>query len=162
MSVCLYPGSFDPPTLGHLDLIARASALFEEVIVAIMVNPDKRPAFTSQQRADMLRRVCQPYGNVRVIVGEGLTAEQAGRSGADVLLRGCRAGDFAVEAQLAAANRQLTGIDTLCLFTAPQYDYVSSSLVRDVARHGGDISAMAPAAILDDIQKGLRGEGRSA
>lgn len=156
MSVCMYPGSFDPPTLGHLDMIERASALFDEVVVAIMVNPQKKPAFPAEKRAEMLRRIAEPYPNVRVVVGSGLTVDEARRVGANVLLRGCRAGDFALEAQLAAANRQLTGIDTLCLFTAPVYDYISSSLVRDVARHGGDISAMAPAAILDDIQNGLK------
>ena len=141
--ICLFPGSFDPPTLGHIDLVRRAAKLFDRVIVAVMVNPDKRPMFTTQQRMDMFSRCAAGLDNVTVCAGNGLTLDLAREKGADVLLRGLRGeGDAGFEAQLAAANRHVGGIDTLALFTSPEYSYISSTIVRDVVRHGGKLDGL--------------------
>ena len=153
MSSCLFPGSFDPPTMGHIDLIRRAAKLFDRVIVAVMVNPDKRPMFSARQRVAMLEACAVNLPNVEVCAGEGLTLELAREKGADVLLRGLRGeGDAGFEAQLAAANRHVGGIDTLALFTAPEYGYISSSIVRDVLRHRGPLDGLVPPEIEETLQ----------
>ena len=155
--ICLFPGSFDPPTLGHIDLVRRAAKLFDRVIVAVMVNPDKRPMFSAQQRMDMFSRCAAGLDNVTVCAGKGLTLDLAREKGADVLLRGLRGeGDAGFEAQLAAANRHVGGIDTLALFTAPQYGFISSSIVRDVLRHGGSLKGLVPPEIEDILEKSAR------
>ena len=142
---CFFPGSFDPPTLGHIDLIRRAAALFEHVTVAVMVNADKHPMFTAEERAALLKACVGTLDNVDVRAGSGLTLELAREAGADVLLRGLRGeSDASFEAQLAAANRHVGGIDTLALFTAPQYGFISSTVVRDVLRHGGRLDGLVP------------------
>ncbi len=151
--ICLFPGSFDPPTLGHIDLVRRAAKLFDRVIVAVMVNPDKRPMFSAQQRMDMFSRCAAGLDNVTVCAGNGLTLDLAREKGADVLLRGLRGeGDAGFEAQLAAANCHVGGIDTLALFTAPQYGCISSSIVRDVLRHGGRLDGLVPPEIKGALQ----------
>ena len=150
MHTCLFPGSFDPPTVGHIDLVRRASKLFDRVIVAVMVNADKRPMFTAPQRVALIERCTAHLPNVEVCAGTGLTLELAREKGADVLLRGIRGdADAAGEAQLAAANRHVGGIDTLAMFTAPQYGFVSSTVVRDVLRHGGPLAGLVPPEIED-------------
>lgn len=148
MSTCLFPGSFDPPTLGHIDLVRRAAGLFDRIIVAVMVNADKQPMFTAQERVALIERCTAGLANVEVCAGNGLTLELAREMGADVLLRGIRGGsDADLEAQLAAANRHVGGIDTLALFTTPAYGFISSSIVRDVIRHGGALRGLVPAEI---------------
>lgn len=148
MSHALFAGSFDPPTVGHADLIERASRLFDRVTVAVMINPAKRPMFSDDERVEMLRACASGLSNVTVCAGTGLTLDLAREVGADVLLRGLRGeGDAGMEASLAAANRHVGGIETLALFTAPQYGFISSSIVRDVIRHGGALTGLVPVCV---------------
>ena len=148
MRSCLFPGSFDPPTMGHVDLIRRASKLFDRVVVAVLVNADKKPMFTAEERVALIETCTAALPNVEVCAGSGLTLDLAREKGADVLLRGLRGeGDASFEAQLAAANRHVGGIDTLALFTSPEYSYISSTIVRDVLRHGGKLDGLVPKEI---------------
>ncbi|NLG24158.1 MAG: pantetheine-phosphate adenylyltransferase [Clostridiales bacterium] len=154
MLTCIYPGSFDPPTLGHLDVVGRAAALFDRVIVAVMDNGQKRSAFTPLERADMLRRCTRHLPAVEVIADGGLLADAAVRVGARVILRGMRGeADCAAEGRMAAVNRHLSGLETAFLFTSPQYSYLSSTLVRDVARHGGDVAGLVPDEIAAEVRR---------
>lgn len=152
MSHALFAGSFDPPTVGHADLIERASRLFDKVTVAVMINPAKKPMFSAEERVEMLEACASALPNVSVCAGEGLTLELAREVKADVLLRGLRGeGDAGLEASLAAANRHVGGIETLALFTAPQYGFISSSIVRDVIRHGGALTGLVPPCLEDRL-----------
>ncbi len=145
----VYPGSFDPPTLGHLDVVTRASKLFDEVIVAVAVNSQKRPLFTLQERTEMLEQCCAHLSNVRVLALEGLLVAFAQRIGACAIVRGLRAvSDFEYEFQMATMNRQLAPeVDTCFLMTHQQYAFLSSSMVKEVARLGGDVRAFVPEVV---------------
>jgi pantetheine-phosphate adenylyltransferase len=144
----VFPGTFDPPTNGHVDIIARAAAAFDEVIVAAGVNQAKKRLFTDDERVEMLREVAAPFGNVRIAPFEGLLVDFCRAEGAGVIVKGLRTGaDFDYELQMAHMNRQLTGVDTLFLPTAPEHAFVSSSLVKEVAGLGGDVSAFLPPAV---------------
>jgi len=150
--VCLYAGSFDPPTVGHIDLIERASRLFERVVVAIMQNPAKKGLFTPDERVKLLEKCLTSCPNVSVICDQGLTVDAARRVGAGVLLRGVRGeGDVGLEVTLAAGNRMIASMDTLVMFTDPKYGFISSSIAKDVLKNGGPIEGMIPAAILEDV-----------
>lgn len=150
--VCLYAGSFDPPTVGHLDLIRRASRLFDRVVVAVMLNPGKKGLFTPEERVKLLEKCVSGLANVAVLCDGGLTVDVARRVGAGVLLRGIRGeGDAGLEAQLAAANRQISGLETFAMFTDPRYGFMSSTIARDVLKHGGPIEGMVPDEILADV-----------
>ncbi len=158
--LCVYPGSFDPVTCGHINIIERASAMFAEVRVAVLDNPEKTKAFSVQERMDMLQTACAHLSNVRVDSFSGLLVEYMKQSGAGVVVRGLRsAGDFEVEFQMAQMNRQLyTAIDSIFLMTEPQYAHISSSMVRQVAAFGGDISAFVPAGVQAQVIKRFRNE----
>lgn len=157
MSHALFAGSFDPPTMGHIDLIERASGLFDHVTVAVMINAAKTPMFTAKERADMLKECVSRLNNVTVTAGTGLTLDLARAVGADVLLRGLRGeGDAGMEAALAAGNRHVGGIDTLALFTAPQYGFISSTLVRDVIRHGGRLDGLVPDGLIERLTQRMK------
>ena len=148
----LYAGSFDPPTLGHEDVIRRASRLFDRVIVAVMQNGEKKNLFTPGERVAMLEACVRDLPNVRVVSGDGLTVNLAREMGAGVLLRGVRGeGDADMEAQIAQANRQISGLETMAIFTDPAYGLLSSTIVRDVLKHGGPLEGMVPRSILADI-----------
>ena len=152
MTTCLFPGSFDPPTAGHADLIRRAARLFDRVYVAVMVNADKRPMFTSDERVGFLKACVKDLGNVEIVSDSGLTLDLARRVGADVLLRGLRGeGDAGFESQLAAANRYVGGIETVALFTDPALSFISSTIVRDVIRSGGPLKGLVPVEIEDRL-----------
>ncbi|MBT5229638.1 MAG: pantetheine-phosphate adenylyltransferase [Methylococcales bacterium] len=142
----VYPGTFDPVTNGHLDLIQRASTLFDKVTVVIATNPKKQPVFTRDQRISMVQDALQGCDNVAVEGHDGLLVEYARQIDAKVIIRGLRAvSDFEYEFQLAGMNRRLAPeIETLFLTPAEQYSYVSSSLVREIARLGADISECVP------------------
>ncbi len=159
--ICLYPGSFDPVTNGHMDIILRASALFDEVIVAVMVNANKHGTFSIAQRVEMLKTACSGISNVRVIEFAGLTAELARKMDARVLIRGVRgASDVENEMMMARANRVLMPqLETLLLPASPEHETISSSLVREIAGFGGDISAFVPECVLKDIRKGYNKSG---
>lgn len=157
MSHALFAGSFDPPTVGHIDLIERASRLFDHVTVAVMINAAKTPMFTAEERVDMLKMCVSRLKNVTVTSGTGLTLDLAKAVGADVLLRGLRGeGDAGMEASLAAGNRHVGNIDTLALFTAPQYGFISSTLVRDVIRHGGRLGGLVPDCLIERLTQRMK------
>ncbi len=142
----VYPGSFDPPTMGHLDIIQRAAQLFDEVIVAVAVNSQKQPLFSLEERVEMLQECCKALGNVRVAALDGLLARFAQQVGACAIVRGLRAvSDFEYEFQMATMNRQLAPeVDTCFLMTHQQYAFLSSSIVKEVARLGGAVDHLVP------------------
>jgi pantetheine-phosphate adenylyltransferase len=142
--IALYPGSFDPPTLGHADLIRRSLSLSDRIVVAVAVNAAKQPLFTVPERLEMLRAIVADDARITLDSFEGLVAEYARRIGATLLVRGLRAvGDFEYEFQMALMNRQLnSALETVFLVPAQGLSYISSSLVREVARYGGDVSAL--------------------
>jgi len=142
--IALYPGSFDPPTKGHQDLIRRATRLADRVIVAIAVNPNKQPLFSVSERLELLRETVGDEPAVEFVHFQGLLADYAREVGAGFLIRGLRAvGDFEYEFQMALMNRQLQpDLETVFLVPASGLTYVSASLVREVARFGGDVSAL--------------------
>ena len=150
----LYPGSFDPVTFGHPDLIQRASGLFDEVIVAVLRNPNKQPTFPLEQRLDQLSQATAHLPQVRVTSFEGLTVNFALQEQARVILRGLRAlSDFEFELQLAHTNASLSSaVDTLFMATAVNHSFLSSSVVKEVARFGGDVQHMVPAAVASDLR----------
>jgi pantetheine-phosphate adenylyltransferase len=154
VGVALYAGSFDPPTYGHLDLVERASRLFQRVIVALGTNPTRSPVFSVAERLDLLAAICKPYSNVSVQHFDGLLAEYARKVGARVVVRGLRVGsDFEYELQIAQANADLApGIDTVFLPTRANYGFISASLVREIASYGGDVSRYTP----DVVREALR------
>jgi pantetheine-phosphate adenylyltransferase len=157
-AVC--PGSFDPVTNGHLDVIRRAAGLFEEVIVAVLVNEAKRGLFSVEERLEMLREALTASGdsNVKVDSFEGLLVDFCSAAGVDVIVKGIRAaGDIDTELQMAQMNRSLTGVETVFLPTDPQWSYVSSSLVKEVARLGGDVSTHVPSSVLGRLSSRLSG-----
>ena len=149
----LHPGSFDPVTLGHLDLIQRASGLFEEVIVAVLRNPNKQPSFSLEQRLQQLSIATSHLPQVRVTSFAGLTVNFALQEQARVILRGLRAlSDFEFELQLAHTNASLSpAVDTLFMATAVGHSFLSSSVVKEVARFGGDVSHMVPEIVAGDL-----------
>jgi pantetheine-phosphate adenylyltransferase len=142
----IYPGSFDPPTNGHLDLIERGSHIFDELVVAILRNAEKIPLFSVGERRVMLDELTSDFKNVRVDVFDGLTVDYAAKVKASAVLRGIRAlSDYEYELQMAMMNRKLRpDLETVFMMPAEQYSYLSSRLVREVARLGGDISGLVP------------------
>jgi pantetheine-phosphate adenylyltransferase len=151
----LYPGSFDPLTLGHLDLIERSAALFDGVVVGVLQNPGKEPAFPLDRRLGQIREATLHLERVEVGSFDGLTVEYARCCGAQVILRGLRAlSDFEFELQIAHTNRSLApGVETLFLATAAHHSFLSSSVVKEVARFGGDVSHMVPSGVAQDLSR---------
>lgn len=145
----VYPGTFDPITKGHTDIVRRAHRLFDKVLVAVAANPKKRPTFTLEERTEMARKAVQGLPGVEVVGFDGLLADFAAQHGSRVLLRGLRAvSDFEHEFQLASMNRRLApDLETLFLTPAEEYAYVSSSLVREIAMLGGDVSHFVPEGV---------------
>lgn len=145
-AVC--PGSFDPPTLGHLDVIGRAAGLFDRVTVAVLVNPDKRGMFALEERLELLRATTADLPNVDVDTFRGLLVDYCRDRGIGAIVKGLRAvSDFDYELQMAQMNHGLTGVDTLFMPTSPEYSFVSSSLVKQVATYGGDVDHLLPALV---------------
>ena len=153
--IAIYPGSFDPITLGHLDIIERGSRLFSQVVVAVLRNPNKTPLFSVQQRLEQIRQSTTHLDNVEVDAFEGLTVEYARMRQAGVLLRGLRAiSDFEVELQMAHTNKTLsTKIETVFLATSNEYSFLSSSVVKEIARFGGSIDHLVPPHVALDTYK---------
>ncbi len=156
--VAVYPGSFDPITNGHLDLIARGSRLVDRLIVAILRNEAKLALFSVEERVAMLQEVVQPYANVEIGTFDGLTVEYAVARGANMILRGIRAiSDYEYELQMALMNRRLQpGIETAFLMSGEAYSFISSKLVKEVASLGGNISGLVPASVEARLKKRLK------
>ena len=155
-NIAIYPGSFDPPTNGHLDLIERGSKIFDELVVAILRNPDKDPLFSVSERVAMLEALTGNYSNVRVDTFDGLTVEYATKVGASSVLRGIRAlSDYEYELQMALMNRKLRPeLETVFMMPAEKYSYLSSRLVREVAQLGGSVKGLVP----ELVEQNLRGK----
>ena len=151
----VYPGTFDPITNGHQDLVRRAASIFEQVIVAIAANPNKAPMFPLEARVDMARRVLSDLPNVRVLGYAGLTVEFARKQGAQVIVRGLRAvSDFEFEFQLANMSRHLErDIETVFLTPQEQFTFISSTLVREIAVLGGDVSEFVHPIVEEELKK---------
>ncbi|MFD1832355.1 pantetheine-phosphate adenylyltransferase [Streptomyces desertarenae] len=153
-AVC--PGSFDPVTNGHLDIIARASKLYDEVYVAVMINKSKRGLFTVEERIDLIREVTGDYGNVRVEAFHGLLVDFCKQRDIPAIVKGLRAvSDFDYELQMAQMNNGLSGVETLFVPTNPAYSFLSSSLVKEVAAWGGDVAHLVPPVVLEALRSRL-------
>lgn len=152
MRRCACPGSFDPVTNGHLDVLERACLLFDEVVVAVLVNRSKKGLFTVEERIELLSEATSHLPNVRVASFHGLLVDFCARESIPVAVKGLRAvTDFDYELQMAQMNHRLSGLDTLFVATNPEHSYLSSSLVRDVAMFGGDISELVPPVVLERL-----------
>ena len=157
-AVC--PGSFDPVTNGHLDIIGRAAQLYDEVVVAVFVNQSKSSLFTVEERREMLQEVTASYGNVRIDTFHGLVVDYCRTNDIPVIVKGLRAvSDFDYELQMAQMNRGLAGVDTLFMPTNPEYSFLASSLVKEIAKWGGDVSALVPANVLKRLIDRATGSG---
>lgn len=155
MKHAVYPGAFDPPTFGHLDIIQRSAPLFAKLVVAIMENPQKKSFFTPFERKEMLEVLCKDFDNVEVVVGNGLTVNLAKEHEADFLVRGIRAiMDYEYELQIASANMIIgDGIETIFFLSRPEHSYLSSTIARSIAENHGDISKFIPEAILKKVER---------
>jgi len=154
----LYPGTFDPPTHGHVDLIQRGAKIFDHLTVAILVNPVKNPLFTVEERAEMLKEIAAGLGNVSVATFDGLMVEFARRQGASAVLRGIRAiSDYEHEFQMALMNRRLApDVETVFLQPAGRYSFVSSRMVKEVFSFGGDISGLVPPNVVKKLHARIK------
>ena len=148
----LCPGTFDPVTNGHLDVVRRAAGMFDGVVVAVLENPSKAPLFTVQERSALLQEALREQPNVRIGAFGGLLVDYARTQGADLIVKGLRAvSDYEYEIQMAQMNQRIGGIETLFLATSPKWSFLSSSLVKEVARLGGDVEGLVP----DHVRKTL-------
>jgi len=157
-AVC--PGSFDPVTNGHVDIITRASALFDEVVVAVGVNASKKRLFSPEERIEMLEEACAGYGNVRVDSFQGLLTDFCTERGIQAIVKGLRAvSDFDYELQMAQMNSSLAEVETVFVPTSPEYSFLASSLVKEVATFGGDVSSLVPPTVLVRLTARLEERG---
>lgn len=156
MSRAIYPGSFDPVTFGHLDIIKRSASMFDEVIVGVLNNSAKNHLFSAEERKEMLMAATKEFDNVKVISFEGLLVDYMKNNDISVIVRGLRAiTDFDYELQIAQSNRKVSGdtIDTVFLTTSVEYAYLSSSIVREYASYGTDVSDFVPACVNDKLKE---------
>ena len=148
MAKAVFPGTFDPPTVGHLDIVTRAAAAFDELIIATGVNQSKNRLFGPQERIEMLTELIAPFPNVRVGTFDGLLVDYCRAEGAGVIVKGLRsAADYDYELQMAQLNRAMTGVDTVFLPTRAENAFISSSWVKEIARLGGDVSTFVTPAV---------------
>ena len=153
------PGSFDPITFGHLDIVERASSIFDEVVIAVMVNKTKQTLFTVEERIEMTKEVTSKFPNVKVDSWSGLLVDYCKTNNISIIVKGLRAvTDFDYELQMSQINLQLQGVETLFISTAPAHSFLSSSLVKEIASHGGDVSSYIPAALLERLKDRLAGK----
>lgn len=154
MTKVVCPGSFDPVTNGHLDIIERSAHLFDEVVVAVLVNQNKQGLFSIEERIELLDQATQHLPNVTTASFAGLLVDFCTSHGIDAIVKGLRAvTDFDYELQMAQMNGSLTEVDTVFIPTSPEYSFLASSLVKEVAKHGGDVSALIPGFVNDELKK---------
>jgi len=154
----LCPGTFDPVTNGHLDIIERAAAHFDTLVVAVLKNPAKEPLFSLEERQSMLKSACQSFANVEIDSFSGLIVDYAKAKDIGVFVKGLRAvSDFDYELQMAQMNHRLGGVDTFFISTNPNWSFLSSSLIKEVAKFGGDISALIPPVVAERLNEKLGG-----
>jgi len=152
------PGSFDPVTNGHLDIIGRCSRLYDEVVVAVLINIEKKGLFTVEERMEMLQGVTKEYGNVRVDKFHGLLVDFCRQQGIPAIVKGLRAiSDFDYELQMAQLNYRMAGVETLFMSTNPEYSFLSSSRIKEITRYGGDVSGLVPDLVHRRLIERLRG-----
>lgn len=158
MKIAIYPGSFDPVTLGHLNIMKRAANCFDRLIVCVMVNSSKHGMFTPAERVELLRRATQRFPNVEVDFSDELLAAYARRRGAKVVVKGLRAvSDYEQEVQMAIINRKLNhNLETMFLASSEKYTYLSSTIVKEMARYGADLGEFIPREIVEDVEKRLK------
>jgi len=161
MSRAVYPGSFDPITLGHLNIIRRSATIFDEVIVCVMVNSDKHPMFNLEERVELLIRTVARFPNVRVESSEALLVDFMKERDAKVIIKGLRAvSDYEREFQIAMINKKLDdGIETVFMPSSEKYTYISSTVVKEMARYGADLETFVPMEIIDDVLNKVKNEG---
>lgn len=154
MSKVVCPGSFDPVTNGHLDIIERSSHLFDEVVVAVLVNESKQGLFTMDERIEMLHEATDHLDNITIDTFEGLLVDYCKEHGISGIVKGLRAvSDFDYELQMAQMNNRLTGVDTIFIPTSPEYSFLASSLVKEVAKWGGDVAGLVPPNVLARLRQ---------
>lgn len=158
MSIAVYPGSFDPITLGHLNVIKRTAAIFDELLVCVMTNSGKEPLFSHEERVELIKRTVARFPNVKVEASQELLVEYMKTRGAKVIIKGLRAvSDFDREFQIAIVNSKLDrNIETLFMPSSAKYAYLSSTVVKEMAGYGADLNTFVPREILDDVVKKLR------
>ena len=158
MNTAIYPGSFDPVTLGHLNIIKRAAACFDKVIVCVMINSKKRGMFTPPERVELLRRATERFPNVEVDFSNELLAAYAKRRDAHVVVKGLRAvSDYEQEVQMAVINRKLNPqLETMFLASSDKYTYLSSTIVKEMARYGANLEGFIPREIIDDVNRRMK------
>jgi len=161
MSIAVYPGSFDPITLGHLNVIRRAASIFDELLVCVMVNSGKNPLFSHEERVELINRTVAKYPNVKAEMSGELLVEFMKRRGARVIIKGMRAvSDYEREFQIAMVNRKLDpGIETLLMLSSEKYTYLSSSVVKEMARYGANLETFVPKEIIEDVIKKTESNG---
>ena len=161
-TLAVYPGSFDPLTNGHVDIITRGARLFDRIVVAILINSEKSPLFTMEERVEIAREVFKDVPNVEVDTFDGLLVDYVDRRGAQVIVRGLRAvSDFEFEFQMALMNQRLNGrIETIFLMPAEQYTYTSSRLIKEVFRLGGKVHGLVPDMVEDRLRRKLTARSR--
>lgn len=157
MKVAVYPGSFDPITYGHLDIIERGAKVFDKIIVAVLINSSKKPLFTLEERKQMIREATKEMPQVEVDSFEGLLVDYVHKQNANVILRGLRAiSDFEYELQIASINRKLSEeVETLFLMSNNNHSFISSAMVKEVARYGADVKDLVPAHVVDALSAKL-------
>lgn len=162
MKISIYPGSFDPMTLGHLNIIKRAARCFDKLIVCVLVNSEKQGLFTPEERVELIRRVVSHLPNVEVDLADCLLADYARQKKARVVVKGLRAmSDFEVEVQMSVVNRKLNpNLDTMFLPANEKYTYLSSTVVKEMVRYGVDLSDFLPREIIRDVQDKMKETGR--
>ena len=161
MKIAVYPGSFDPITLGHLNIIKRAAGIVDKVYVCVMVNADKKPMFTRDERVELIRRCVKRFENVEVDTSGGLLVDYAKSRGACAVIKGLRAvSDFDWEFQMALANKKLEpGIETMFMASSEKYTYLSSTVVKELGKYGADLREFVPVEIMDDSKEKLKSGG---
>ena len=161
MSIAVYPGSFDPVTFGHLDIITRSSKIVDELIIGVLMNKAKTPLFSVEERVKMLKEVTKDLDNIRIVPFDGLLVEFASRMNAGLVIRGLRAiTDFEYELQMSQTNQKLDpNIETMFLTTSIEYSYLSSITVREIAAFGGDLTQFVPEAVALELEKKMNTKG---